>query len=114
MGAREREDDVRRGTARGDDGSIIRKTFARQARGFAASPVHNDPRRLQRLIEFSEPAVGSRALDVACGPGIVTAALQSTGLVAGGGGLSPGTRRLCSPPGGGYPPAGGGPRPCPA
>jgi len=66
----------------GDHVSIVELAFARQARAFARSPLHTDPRRLQRLIEFLEPRQGESVLDVACGPGIVTEALQRAGLLA--------------------------------
>jgi SAM-dependent methyltransferase len=62
--------------------SIIKTAFGRQAHDFARSPLQTDPRRLGRLLEFIEPRAGERALDVACGPGIVTAALERAGLVA--------------------------------
>ncbi len=66
----------------GDRESIVRAAFARQARDFARSPLQTDPRRLRRLIEFLGPRPGERVLDVACGPGIVTAALEQAGLLA--------------------------------
>jgi ubiquinone/menaquinone biosynthesis C-methylase UbiE len=66
----------------GDRGSIIKAAFARQAREFARSPLQTDPGRLLRLIEFLGPRHGERALDAACGPGIVTAALERAGLLA--------------------------------
>ena len=62
--------------------SIVKAAFARQARDFARSPLQTDPRRLRRLIEFLGARPGERALDVACGPGIVTAALEQAGLLA--------------------------------
>ena len=61
---------------------MVTAAFARQARAFARSPLQNDPARLRRLIEFLAPRSGERALDVACGPGIVTAALERAGLFA--------------------------------
>jgi ubiquinone/menaquinone biosynthesis C-methylase UbiE len=66
----------------GNRESIVRAAFARQARAFARSPLQSDPRRLRRLIDFAAPRPGERALDVACGPGIVTAALERSGLLA--------------------------------
>jgi len=45
-------------TSSGDQVSIVELAFARQARAFARSPLHTDPRRLQRLIEFLEPRQG--------------------------------------------------------
>jgi len=62
--------------------SIVQEAFARQARDFARSPLQTDPRRLRRLIAFLGARPGERALDVACGPGIVMAALQRAGLLA--------------------------------
>jgi ubiquinone/menaquinone biosynthesis C-methylase UbiE len=62
--------------------AIIQKRFARQAKAFAQSPLQNDPERLRRLIAFAAPHPGDRALDVACGPGIVSAALAAAGALA--------------------------------
>ena len=62
----------------------IMKGFARQARAFARSPLQRDPERLGRLLAFAAPRPDEAALDVACGPGIVTAALaRRAGLVVG-------------------------------
>src|SRR5438876_1175739 len=61
--------------------SIVQEAFTRQAGAFARSPLQIDPRRLQRLIAFIRARPGERALDVACGPGIVMAALQQAGLL---------------------------------
>src|SRR5689334_201967 len=68
--------------------AIVKAAFARQARAFARSPLQLDSRRLRRLIEFLRPRAGERVLDVACGPGIVTAALEEAGLLAWGVDLS--------------------------
>jgi len=65
---------------RRDRSSVVRSAFARQARAFARSPLQTDPVRLRRLVEFLRPRRGERALDVACGPGIVGAALEDAGL----------------------------------
>src|SRR2546422_1349346 len=65
-----------------DHASIVQTAFARQARGFGRSRLQTDPARLARLIEFLGPRPGERVLDVACGPGIVTAALEHAGLLA--------------------------------
>ncbi len=62
--------------------SIVQRRFARQAKAFARSPLQRDPERLRRLLAFAAPRAGERALDVGCGPGIVTAALEEQGLVA--------------------------------
>jgi ubiquinone/menaquinone biosynthesis C-methylase UbiE len=53
--------------------------FEREARAFARSPLHRDPERLRRLVEFSLAAPGESGLDVACGPGIVAAGLAAAG-----------------------------------
>jgi ubiquinone/menaquinone biosynthesis C-methylase UbiE len=58
------------------------KGFGRQARAFARSPVHLNPERLRRLVEFVAPRAGERVLDAACGPGIVTGALAASGMRA--------------------------------
>ena len=57
------------------------KGFGRQARAFARSPVHLNPERLRRLVEFVAPCAGERVLDAACGPGIVTGALAASGIM---------------------------------
>ncbi|MGI9103934.1 MAG: class I SAM-dependent methyltransferase [Terriglobales bacterium] len=53
----------------------IQEEFTRQAERFAASPVIKDEERLRRLVEAIDPPPGSRALDVACGPGYLVMAL---------------------------------------
>lgn len=65
-----------------DHRSKTLKGFARQARGFARSPVHLNPERIRRLVEFVAPRAGERVLDAACGPGIVTGALTASGMRA--------------------------------
>ena len=64
------------------DLSLIRDRFGRQARAFAQSPFQRDPERLKRLIRFLDLRPADRVLDVACGPGIVTAALARGGYDA--------------------------------
>lgn len=54
--------------------------FEHEARAFADSPLHRDPERLRRLLEFSLASPGESALDVACGPGIVAAGLAAAGV----------------------------------
>jgi SAM-dependent methyltransferase len=54
--------------------------FSAEAAAFARSPLHRDPARLARLVAFARPAPGERALDVACGPGLVATALAAEGL----------------------------------
>ena len=58
--------------------------FEREARAFAQSPLHRDPLRLRRLVEFSLAAPGESALDVACGPGILAAGLAAAGCAVTG------------------------------
>ena len=65
-----------------DHRSKTLRGFGRQARAFARSPLHRDPRRLRRLLDFISPRPGESALDVACGPGIVTTALRQQGVRA--------------------------------
>ncbi len=62
--------------------SIVQAAFGRQARAFARSPLQTDPERLRRLLEYLGPRPGERALDVACGPGIVTSALDAVGVLS--------------------------------
>src|SRR5207249_11094142 len=71
-----------RNDRRQDHASIVRTAFARQAREFAHSPLQTDPVRLRRLVEYVAPRPGERALDVACGPGIVTSALERAGVLS--------------------------------
>jgi len=52
-----------------------KQEFTRQAAGFAASAATTDSRLTRRLIEAAGASETQLALDVACGPGIVTAAL---------------------------------------
>ena len=65
-----------------DRDSLLQRAFARQAGAFARSPLQNSPERLRRLLAFAGARAGERALDLACGPGIVTAALAGEGLRA--------------------------------
>lgn len=62
-----------------------REEFTRQAALFAAAPEMRDEESLRALIELAEAGPRDRALDVACGPGIVTCAFaevveQATGI----------------------------------
>jgi SAM-dependent methyltransferase len=54
-----------------------RLEFTRQAAGFAASAAITDRGQTLRLVEAIGPDVNGRVLDVACGPGIVTAELAA-------------------------------------
>ena len=82
--------------------SKVQKAFARQAQAFARSPLQTDPARLSRLLAFLRPRPGERALDVACGPGIVTGALERAGLLAAGIDLTREMIREALPRGGRY------------
>lgn len=65
-----------------DRDSLLQRAFTRQAGAFARSPLQKSPERLRRLLDFAGIRAGERALDLACGPGIVTAALVGEGLRA--------------------------------
>lgn len=54
---------------------LVREEFTRQAELFAAAPQMRDEDALRTLVELTEAGPGDNALDVACGPGIVTCAL---------------------------------------
>ncbi|KAA6456648.1 methyltransferase domain-containing protein [Acidobacteria bacterium AB60] len=57
--------------------ALVKDQFTRQARGFSESPeLHNDA-VLSLLVKAARPEPSDRALDVACGPGTVVAALSS-------------------------------------
>jgi ubiquinone/menaquinone biosynthesis C-methylase UbiE len=60
--------------------TIVQEAFARQAAAYARSALQRDPARLRRLLDFIAAPAGGAALDVACGPGIVTGALVERGL----------------------------------
>jgi ubiquinone/menaquinone biosynthesis C-methylase UbiE len=54
--------------------AVILDQFTRQALPFAnAAPIRND-HLLRRFVELAEPHAGDRALDIACGPGLVVCA----------------------------------------
>jgi len=53
----------------------VRQEFSRQADAFAASAAITDEQLTARLVDAIRPAADQSILDVACGPGIVTAAL---------------------------------------
>ncbi|HKN46623.1 MAG TPA: methyltransferase domain-containing protein [Candidatus Polarisedimenticolia bacterium] len=82
--------------------SIVQERFRRQARAFARSPLQRDPGRLRRLVAFSGARAGEKALDAACGPGIVTAALRDQGLFAVGVDLTRAMLREAARAGGPY------------
>lgn len=49
--------------------------FTRQAEGFATAPAMNDAGAIELMLQAADPGPADVALDVACGPGIVAAAL---------------------------------------
>ncbi len=53
----------------------VRAAFEKQAEEFSRSPVMTDSGALERLVACSRLTDEARVLDVACGPGIVAAAL---------------------------------------
>jgi len=55
--------------------SRIQDQFSRQAESFAASPALHNDESLALLVDAAEPMPHDLALDVACGPGSVVAAL---------------------------------------
>jgi len=63
----------------GDRRTGIVAGFSRQAAAFARSPFQRNPERLRRLIEWAAPQPGETALDIACGPGFVGAAIAGCG-----------------------------------
>ena len=82
--------------------STAQGAFARQAQAYSRSPLQTDPLRLSRLVDFVGPRSGERALDVACGPGIVTGALERAGLLVAGIDLTREMIREAVPRGGRY------------
>jgi ubiquinone/menaquinone biosynthesis C-methylase UbiE len=56
----------------------VRQEFTQQAASFAASASLTDQAQIARLVDAVGDAARGRVLDVACGPGIVTAALAAT------------------------------------
>ena len=55
----------------------VREEFTQQAASFAASAALTDHAQVARLVEALGDAARGRVLDVACGPGIVTAELAA-------------------------------------
>jgi SAM-dependent methyltransferase len=55
----------------------IKQEFARQAAGFATSAALAERAPIQRIIDATGADATMRALDLACGPGIVTAELAA-------------------------------------
>jgi ubiquinone/menaquinone biosynthesis C-methylase UbiE len=58
-----------------DHDAVIIDQFTKQAEPFAALPAHSDAAILRLIREMARIGPGSRVLDVACGPGLVTLAL---------------------------------------
>jgi ubiquinone/menaquinone biosynthesis C-methylase UbiE len=56
------------------------RSFAKQAEAFSRSPVMTDPEALRRMVEWAGVTGTERILDVACGPGLVAAALAPHAL----------------------------------
>jgi SAM-dependent methyltransferase len=54
---------------------LIVDQFTRQAVPFSTAPGIRDPARLRMLVEFAGATAADTVLDVACGPGLVVAAL---------------------------------------
>src|SRR5919205_800660 len=64
--------------------SLIRAEFARQADPMAEAAVFNDAAILERIRRAAQLTKASRALDVACGPGIIVEVLaRDAGEVVG-------------------------------
>lgn len=55
--------------------ATVRASFDKQAVDFSNSPVMTDRGALDRLVAWTAVGGGERVLDVACGPGLVAAAL---------------------------------------
>ena len=84
----------------GEDRRAVVRRFEQEAGAFANSPVHRDPARLRRLVAWASPRPAERALDVACGPGIVLAALAKAGAFAVGIDVTPAMLREARDSGG--------------
>jgi ubiquinone/menaquinone biosynthesis C-methylase UbiE len=59
--------------------AVVREEFTRQAEAMSTAALFNDETILERIVEAAGLKAGSRALDVACGPGIVVEALARRG-----------------------------------
>ena len=77
----------------GKDGDAVVSRFDSEARDFARSPFHRDPERLKRFLDLAAPGPDEEALDIACGPGIVAAALRERGAAVTAVDLTPGMLR---------------------
>jgi ubiquinone/menaquinone biosynthesis C-methylase UbiE len=61
-----------------DQHAQVKQEFGRQAEAMATAPAFTRRDSWERIKEALGPAAGGRILDLACGPGIVTAALAPT------------------------------------
>src|SRR4030088_3742672 len=61
-----------------DHENRVRDEFARQAETFSASAVITDTALTQRFVSALGEAAQGSVLDVACGPGILSAAIAKT------------------------------------
>lgn len=61
-----------------DHDQLIQSEFARQAAAMSTAAIFNDANVLARIRDAGRLTPSSRVLDVACGPGIVVAALAQT------------------------------------
>jgi len=67
----------------------VRESFERQAEEFSRSPVVTDASSLETLLRWAKLRGDERVLDVACGPGIVVAALAAHARFVAGIDLTP-------------------------
>src|SRR6202795_3433966 len=58
-----------------DHGNRVREEFTRQAETFSASAAITDAALTQRFVTALGEAINGSVLDVACGPGILSAAI---------------------------------------
>lgn len=77
---------------------IVRR-FTAEAPAFRDSPAQRDAARLERLVAFAAPQPEERAVDLASGPGIVSAALAARGAIVVAVDLTPAMLRLIDAPG---------------
>ena len=63
--------------------------FTRWAKSFAALPIHAEAESMAQTIAACDVTQGTRVLDVACGPGIVSCALAAKGAEVTGLDLTP-------------------------
>ena len=68
---------------------MVRASFEKQAEEFSRSPVITDEARLAALLRWARLSGRERVLDVACGPGLVTAAFAPHARFVAGVDLTP-------------------------